>query len=140
MGKNEKKVVKRPAVFKEKKIGGAKNGGTRMVRVKPLKGHYPTALKEAQKPHQSCFKSHIRRTRSSIKPGVIAIVLAGLHKGKHVVVLKTLPSGLILISGPRGINNCPIRRKAKRKTAKFLIRRRPATLHPNRGRMTKLRL
>jgi len=108
--KTAKKTTVKPAIFVEKKIGGAKNGGTRMVRVKKLKNDYPTALKPVQKKHQSCFKSHTRRIRSSITPGVVAIVLAGVHKGKHVVVLKSLASGLLLISGPMAANGCPLRR------------------------------
>merc|ERR1719348_2941773 len=81
-----------------------------MVRVKKLKNDYPTALKPVQKKHQSCFKSHTRRIRSSITPGVVAIVLAGVHKGKHVVILKQLASGLLLVTGPMSVNGCPLRR------------------------------
>merc|ERR1711872_198575 len=61
--KTAKKTTVKPAIFVEKKIGGAKNGGTRMVRVKKLKNDYPTALKPVQKKHQSCFKHHTRRRR-----------------------------------------------------------------------------
>eukprot|EP00088_Acartia_fossae_P030133 TRINITY_DN310_c0_g1_i6.p2 TRINITY_DN310_c0_g1~~TRINITY_DN310_c0_g1_i6.p2 ORF type:complete len:250 (-),score=94.67 TRINITY_DN310_c0_g1_i6:131-880(-) len=104
------KESKKKAVFVEKKIGGAKNGGTRMVRVKKLANDYPTAVKAAKKPFASCQKSHPAKLRSSITPGVVAIVLAGVHKGKHVIVLKQLQSGLLLITGPMTLNGCPLRR------------------------------
>jgi len=104
------KQAKKTAVFVEKKIGGAKNGGTRMVRVKKLANDYPTAVRPAKNPNTSAFKSHARKLRSSITPGVVAIVLAGVHKGKHVIVLKQLASGLLLITGPMNVNGCPLRR------------------------------
>merc|ERR1711962_1373375 len=84
--------------------------GTRMVSVKKLANDYPTATRPAKKLHQSCFKSHARRLRSSITPGVVAIVLAGVHKGKYVVILKQLASGLLLVTGPMSVNGCPLRR------------------------------
>merc|ERR1711951_1972 len=72
------------AVFVEKKVGGAKNGGTRMVRVKKLANDYPTATKPAKSANVSCFKSHTRKLRDSLSAGTVAIVLAGVHKGKRV--------------------------------------------------------
>eukprot|EP00088_Acartia_fossae_P022786 TRINITY_DN238_c0_g1_i1.p1 TRINITY_DN238_c0_g1~~TRINITY_DN238_c0_g1_i1.p1 ORF type:complete len:250 (-),score=100.06 TRINITY_DN238_c0_g1_i1:123-872(-) len=108
--KTAKAVAQKKAVFVEKKIKGDKNGGTRMVRVKKLANNYPTAAKAPRCKTASAFKSHARKLRSSLKPGVVAILLGGVHKGKHVVVLKQLASGLLLVTGPMAINGCPMRR------------------------------
>merc|ERR1719439_95988 len=114
-----KKVAKKAApvkkpTFIEKKVGGAKNGGTRMVRVKKLANDYPTQEAPAAGTSVNFFSKHKRSVRSSLTPGVVAIVLAGVHKGKRVVVLKQLETGLLLVTGPFKLNGTPLRRVNQR--------------------------
>ncbi|KTW30772.1 hypothetical protein T552_00484 [Pneumocystis carinii B80] len=51
----------------------------------------------------------IPRLRSSLKPGVICIILAGRYSGKRVVLLKQLED-TIVVTGPFKINGVPLRR------------------------------
>ncbi|KAK9874427.1 hypothetical protein WA026_002771 [Henosepilachna vigintioctopunctata] len=107
-----KKPVK-PCVI-EKPIGGDKNGGKRFVLVKKRKNYYPTQDKIRPRPAKKCFKQHVRKLRPTLTPGTVLVLLAGSHKGKRVVLLKQLHSGLLLVTGPFGINGCPLRRISQR--------------------------
>ena len=106
----DKMEAPKKPTFVEKKIGGAKNGGTRMVRVKKLTNNIPTQDPPAKGTSVNFFSKHKRNVRKSLAPGVIAILLAGVHKGKRVIVLKQLKTGLLLVTGPHKVNGVPLRR------------------------------
>ncbi|EFN79475.1 60S ribosomal protein L6 [Harpegnathos saltator] len=108
--KTPKKVKPKKRLTIEKQIGGDKNGETRIVLLKKRRANYPTADPVTVHHAKKCFRDHRRYLRPSLIPGTICIMLAGPHKGKRVIFLKQLKSGLLLVTGPFLINGCPLRR------------------------------
>jgi large subunit ribosomal protein L6e len=71
-------------------------------------GFYPADDQKVAKVRN--FTPGSTKLRPSITEGTVLILLAGRHRGKRVVILKQLPSGLLLVTGPYKVNGCPCRR------------------------------
>merc|ERR1711939_350143 len=89
-----------------------KNGSERVVPKGSARSQRYYAVDEVKAP-KSGRKTKVSRPtklRSSITPGTVLILLAGRFRGRRVVCLKQLSSGLLLVTGPFKINGVPLKR------------------------------
>eukprot|EP00011_Vannellida_sp_DIVA3-517-6-12_P005955 CAMPEP_0114604594 /NCGR_PEP_ID=MMETSP0168-20121206/626_1 /TAXON_ID=95228 ORGANISM="Vannella sp., Strain DIVA3 517/6/12" /NCGR_SAMPLE_ID=MMETSP0168 /ASSEMBLY_ACC=CAM_ASM_000044 /LENGTH=237 /DNA_ID=CAMNT_0001815431 /DNA_START=45 /DNA_END=758 /DNA_ORIENTATION=- len=82
-------------------------GGKRTIAEKGPR-FYPA--EDIKAPVRRAFTPTAARLRGSITPGTVLVLLAGRFRGKRVVFLRQLASGLLLVTGPFKINGVPVRR------------------------------
>jgi len=97
-----------PDAHTEKQVGGANNGGTRLVPTSKAARFYPA--EDVRKPKVTRKRPGKTVLKKGVAPGTVLILLAGRYAGKRVVFLKQLDSGLLLVTGPFKLNGVPLRR------------------------------
>ena len=73
------------------------------------KNWYPISDTKSHFTRKSKTPRAYKNTRSLV-PGQVLILLSGRFRGRRVVYLKTLPSNLLLVSGPYKLNGVPLKR------------------------------
>lgn len=96
------------AATKSVPVGGKNNGKTRVVPTTRSPRYYPA--EDVKTPKATRKNPKTAKLRSSIVPGTVLVLLAGRFRGKRVVFLKQLESGLLLVTGPYKCNGVPLKR------------------------------
>ena len=100
-------VKSREDLLKQKKTRRTQNQNE-AKKYKQSKNWYPTSDTKIH------FKRTLKKVRQTnlknITPGQVLILLSGRFRGRRVVFLKQLPSGLLLVTGPYKVNGVPLKR------------------------------
>merc|ERR1711874_213645 len=79
------------------------------VSLSGKKVYYP-ADDEVKNFVRKCKTPNKAKGRACIVPGSVVILLSGRFRGRRVVVLRRLDSGLLLVTGPYKLNGVPLKR------------------------------
>ena len=77
--------------------------------LKKSKDWYPTTDNKVQF-RRKCKVPQPAKLKKNITPGSVLILLSGRFRGRRVIFLKQLKSGLLLVTGPYKLNGVPLKR------------------------------
>merc|ERR1712005_53314 len=101
-------------LYKRKRwtTSGEKKAAEKTGQVGRAQRFYPVDQERRRFKTTGAGKSYraTQKLKEGIVPGSVLILLVGRYKGKRVVFLKQLQSGLLLVTGPHKINGVPLRR------------------------------